>query len=407
VRRRLLASNALIALAAVLVLGIPLAIVEAHRERADAETQLEREADAIAAAVDDRVEVGRRLDVAALRGRVHAGHEVTIRPRRGAAVQVGGPIRGDRITVGSGGAGSARVTASAPSSEVTSRIERRWLLIGLLSVAGIGAAVALGALQGRRLARPLEQLARTSKRLGEGDFSTRAERSSIAEVDAVAAALDSTAIRIAHLLGREREFAANAAHQLRTPLTALRLRLEEIETLAGDVAGAETAKALHEVDRLQATIADLLALADDGRAGDAGALDVGELVRAHAERWRPFYARAGRPLAVEAQQGAEASASRGAVGQAVDVLIENALQHGGGAVTVSVEDRGGRSVIAVADEGDGVPAGAEQTIFERGGSPAGGTGVGLHLARALVEADGGRLRLVRPRPARFEIALPG
>ncbi|HEX4691921.1 MAG TPA: HAMP domain-containing sensor histidine kinase [Solirubrobacteraceae bacterium] len=404
-RRRLLATNAMIALAAVLVLGLPLAIVEAHRERADAETQLEREADAVAAAVDDRIEAGRPLDVAALRVRIRPGHEVTIRPRRGAIVRVGGPIRGDRITVGSGAADSARVTASAPSSEVTARVERRWALIGLLSLAGITAAVALGALQGRRLARPLERLARTSTRLGEGDFSTRAERSAIPEIDAVAAALDSTAIRIARLLGREREFAANAAHQLRTPLTALRLRLEEIEALGGADVAAETAPALHEVDRLQATIADLLAHAENGRAGDAGPLDVAELVRAHAERWRPLYARAGRPLAVEAAAGASAGASAGAVGQAVDVLIENALQHGGGAVTVSVEDRDGRAVIAVADEGDGVPAGAERAIFERGGSPAGGTGVGLHLARALVEADGGRLRLVRPRPARFEIAL--
>jgi signal transduction histidine kinase len=407
VRRRLLATNAVIALAAVLVLGVPLAIVEAHRERADAETQLEREADAVGAAVDDRLEGGRWLDAATLRRRVRPGHEATIRTRRGTIVHVGGPVRGDRITVGSGAASSARVTASAPSSEVTARIERRWALIALLSGAGVAAAVALGAVQGRRLARPLEQLARTSTRLGDGDFSTRAERSAIAEIDAVAAALDSTAIRIARLLGREREFAANAAHQLRTPLTALRLRLEEIKTLDGEDVGAETAKALHEVDRLQATITDLLAHAEDGRAGDAGPLDVAELVRAHADRWRPLYLRVGRPLAVEAAASATAAASRGAVGQAVDVLIENALEHGGGAVTVSVEDRDGRAVIAVADEGEGVPAGTERAIFARGGSPAGGTGVGLHLARALVEADGGRLRLVRPRPARFEIALPG
>jgi signal transduction histidine kinase len=407
-RRRLLVSTALTALATVLVLGIPLAFVEAHRERADANSRLEREADGVAAAVDDQLERHQPLDAGALGRLVRPGHEVVVRPRDGQAVtRIGATIHGSRITVRSGAPGSARVTASAPAADVTERVRHRWLLIGLLSAAGIGAAVLLGLVQGRRLSRPLEDLARTSTLLGEGDFSARAGRSDVAEIDAVARALDATAIRIAQLLGREREFAVNTAHQLRTPLTALRLRLEEIETLQGPGLAEETGRALHEVDRLEATIDDLLAMARHGRAGEAQPIDLDALVRAHAARWRPLFARAGRSLALALGASIRPVASRGAVGQALDVLVDNALTHGAGRVTIAVDERDGRAIIAVADEGDGVPAGAERRIFERGDSSGGGTGVGLHLARALVEAEGGRLRLASARPARFEIALPG
>src|SRR4029079_19381912 len=170
---------------------------------------------------------------------------------------------------------ATRITASEPAAEVDHQVHQRWLLIGLLALGAVGAAVLLALLQGRRLSRPLEQLARTSTLLGEGDFSARAGRASIEEIDAVAVAPDATAGRIAQLVGREREFTANAAHQLRTPLTALRLRLEEIEAQRPPGLEEETARALHEVDRLQATVDDLLTLAREGRAGDARPLDLG------------------------------------------------------------------------------------------------------------------------------------
>ena len=104
--------------------------------------------------------------------------------------------------------------------------------------------------------------------------------------------------------------------------------------------------------------------------------------------------------------GAAPVASRGAIGQALDVLVDNALRHGAGTVTVAIEDRDGRAVLSVSDEGAGVAAGAERVIFERGGSVAGGTGVGIHLARSLVEAENGRLRVATGRPSRFEIVFP-
>src|SRR5690349_5593316 len=380
-RRRLVLSTALIALATVLVLGVPLAFVEANRERADADARLEREADAVAAAVDDLVERGQPIHAASLRRLVHPGHEVVIRPPGVRAIVLGTRLEGRRIAAASGAAGPARVTASVSAGEVDAEVRRRWLLIALLAAAAVGAAELLALVQARRLSRPLEQLARTSTLLGEGDFSARAGRSAIEEIDAVAVALDATAVRIAQLVGREREFTANAAHQLRTPLTALRLRLEEIESRQPAGLERETARALHEVDRLQATVDDVLALAREGRAGDAQPLDLGALIRTHAVRWRPLFHRAGRRLDLAAGNGAAPLASRGAIGQALDVLVDNALEHGAGTVTVAIEDRDGRAVLSVSDEGAGVAPGSERVIFDRGGSFAGGTGVGLHLAR--------------------------
>jgi len=404
-RRRLVLSTALIALATVLVLGIPLAFVESNRERADAGARLEREADTVAAAVDDRLERGQPINAAALQPLVRHGHEVVIRPPGAPAVVLGTPVRGRRITAGSGAAGPARITASVSAAEVDAQVRRRWLLIALLSAGAVAAAVLLALVQARRLSRPLEQLARTSTLLGEGDFSARAGRASIEEIDAVAVALDATAVRIAQLVGREREFTANAAHQLRTPLTALRLRLEEIEAQRPPGLEEETARALHEVDRLQATVDDLLTLAREGRAGDARPLDLGALIRTHATRWRPLFDRAGRVLDLADGTAASPVASRGAIGQALDVLVDNALQHGRGKVTIGVERRDGRTVLSVSDEGPGIAPGSERMIFQRGGSSAGGTGVGLHLARSLVEAENVRLRVAKGRPATFEIVF--
>ncbi len=406
-RRRLVVSTALIALATVLLLGIPLAFVEANRERADAGARLEREADAVAAAVDDQVERGRPVVASSsLRELVRRGHEVVVRPSQGPVVVLGTPVKGRRISAGSGAAGPVRVTASVSASEVDAAVRRRWLLIALLAAGAVGAAVLLALVQARRLSRPLEQLALTSTLLGEGDFSARAGRSAIEEIDAVAVALDATAVRIAQLVGREREFTVNAAHQLRTPLTALRLRLEEIEAQRPPGLEQETARALHEVDRLQATVDDLLTLAREGRTGDARPLDLGALIRTHVTRWRPLFDRAGRRVVVADGHGVTPLASRGAIGQALDVLVDNALRHGGGTVRIAVESRDGRAVLSVSDEGPGVTPGSERMIFQRGGSAAGGTGIGLHLARSLVEAENARLRVATGRPSTFEIVFP-
>jgi signal transduction histidine kinase len=403
-RRRLVLSTALIALASVAVLGVPLGIVESKRVRTDAAARLEREADAVGSAVDDRLEAHRALSAAALDRLVPRGHRVVIVVRGGRRLSVGSPVRGDVTRQRAGSVQNATIVAEAPASEVGDRIRRAWLLIAGLAFGGVAAAVALALVQARRLARPLESLARTSARLGEGDFSTRAGRFSIPEVDALAHVLDASAERIAQLVGREREFSSNASHQLRTPLTALRLRLESLQSGgSADAERAEVEAALVEVDRLETTIADLLAYARKERAGDAIELDLLDLARRHADTWGVLFRRAGRRLEVRGDGRAIVTASPGALGQVLDVLLDNALEHGAGTTVVTVSADGPR--LAVEDEGTGVAAAAAPALFERGASDADGTGIGLHLAHVLASAEGGELRLAHASPPCFELVL--
>jgi signal transduction histidine kinase len=405
VRRRLTRSSVLIALAAVLVLGVPLAVVDAARVDGDVTGKLEREADAVAGVIDDRVEQGRPVTAAEIAPLVHHGHRVTV-VSGGRAVVAGARLSGGVVSARSGTSRAATVIAAAPRSEVRDRVLRSWLLIAGLGAVGVGLAFALAAAQARRLSRPLEVVAEGSERLGEGDFSVRVPDAGVPEIDAIARALGSSAERIARLVAREREFSVNVSHQLRTPLTALRLRLEEAQREETPAAvAAELTAALREADRLDATVGDLLAYSRAESEGRRVAIDLDAVVAAHVAAWRPVVARAGRRLAVELGGGGPVGASRGTVGQVLDVLLENALRHGAGTISVRVRDEPGWAAVVVEDEGDGVAREQRERIFDRGATGAGGTGIGLHLARALAVADGGTLHLTRAAPARLELRL--
>lgn len=406
VRRRLVASTALIALAAVLVLGIPLAIVESARVRSDQIGRLEREADAIAAVVDDRAERGDPITAALLAPRVAGGHQITVVLEGGRRIVVGATLRADARRVRAGSSRNSVVTAGAPLSEEHRRELRALVLLVLLSAGGVALAVVLARWQARRLSDPLEAMAQSSARLGDGDFSVRAPRSNVPEIDAIAQALDSSARRIAGLVAREREFSSNASHQLRTPLTALRLRIEELGSIEDPAERErETGAALTEADRLEATIVDLLAYARVERQGRVTRLDLAVVARDHAGRWAPLLAVDGRTLSIDIAAPVHAEASPGTVGQVLDVLLENAHRHGHGTVTVRVSADDSRPLLSVEDDGPGVPADAREQVFRRGASGGSGTGIGLHLARALADADGATLRVAAERPACFELRL--
>ncbi|MDX6647437.1 MAG: hypothetical protein QOK40_3164 [Miltoncostaeaceae bacterium] len=400
-RARLLASSVLIALAAVIILGVPLGLVGTRLVRSDATTSLQREAQAVAGAIEDDLEVGRALPLARVRRLLSTGHTFTVTDRRG-TVLVGSRPADDHMSASAAAAKGAVVSVSAPTGEVDERVAHLWLVIGLLAVGGIVAALSLGLLQGRRFARPLERLAETSARLGAGDFTARAGRQVLPEMDALAVALDRSAERIAELVQRERAFSANVSHQLRTPLTAIRLRLEELADAPDAAVRQEARAALEQSERLERTVEDLLALARHGRAGAVAPIDAASLLRQRVSAWLPTYRRQRRALEARAGGTSLALGARGALEQALDVLLENALRHGGGTVVAEARRVDGHLILSVSDAGAGVAPNAEAAIFEQ--RPTGG--IGLPLARALIEAGGGRLRLARPRPARFEVILP-
>ena len=405
-RRQLIVSTGLIAVAAVLILGIPLGIVEARHTRGEATARLEREADAVAAVVDDRVEAGRPIPARVVARYVRGGHHAVVVTPRGQRIEVGPAIRGEALAQRSGASQRATIIVSEPRVEVDHRVIGVWLLIGALGLAGVAAATALAALQARRLVRPLDAMAVTSRRLGEGDFSARAGRFGIPEVDVVAEALDASAERIAGMVAREREFSGNVSHQLRTPLTALRLRLEEVAGLDDrEERRAEAELALAEADRLDSTIGALLTHARSPHDQRVDDLDLDAVVDEHVQRWQRVFREARRPLRVELDlNGRRVRSSAAATGQVLDVLLENALRHGGGAVRVTTAAENGRACLAVADEGPGIaPSGID--IFERGSSRRDGSGIGLHLARALARAYAGQLVLAQASPPRFELRL--
>jgi signal transduction histidine kinase len=256
-----------------------------------------------------------------------------------------------------------------------------------------------------RLSRPLEHLAASAEALGNGDFSARSRPAGIAEIDSVGAALDSTAIRLDELIARERAFSTDASHQLRTPLTALRLGLEvALEDPDQDPREA-IQTAIGATDKLQRTIEDLLQLARDS-ARPTTPLDLSGLFTELEYTWGRRLADDGRELTITIHRHTPTSrASTAAVRQILAVLVDNAVSYGTGAVSVTARDAGNTLAIDVSNEGPGIMVPTEQ-LFTRRSPQARGHGIGLALARSLAEAEGGRLRLTQPSPPTFTLFAP-
>lgn len=404
-RARLLFSHMIIAAVAILVLGIPLGILGQRAAADNAQEVAARQAEAIA----ELLEVAHESDapvpverIAALIG-PDAAAEVIPHDGEGGIIRIGTPPPGAVVADASGDDEIAVTVFGDPSAGSGGDGDAIWLLIALMGALGLLASAGLAVLQSRRLARPLEDLARASSRLGSRDFS--AGRHGLAEVDELAEALDRNAARIADLLERERAFSANVSHQMRTPLAAIGLRLEELTRSEDEEVRTEARAGLDQVERLTRTIDDLLALAREGRAGDAVPVRVDELVRERVAGWRTAFEGAGRPVPAVRLPADPliARASPGAVEQALDVLLDNALQHGAGAVEVVARESDGYVSVGVTDEGPGIPDARVATLF--GGGP--GRGLGLPLARTMIEAGGGRVRVSGAPRRHVELLLVG
>ncbi|MBJ8338436.1 HAMP domain-containing histidine kinase [Antrihabitans sp. YC3-6] len=418
-RRRILLSILAVVTFTTLVLGIPLMYTAwlwvEDITRNDLQSRLDRIAAEIIAQEGEAGMVNGPLDTSSVRLLVPDGGLLVIvypTPQDSASRADIGARTVEHALVESlsmGTSGSLRL--EVPSDEMRERQKQAVGAVGLVVIASMAAGTAVAVITARRLADPLRDVAARAARLAEGDFRPDPRRHGIPELDRVSDVLDSATVEIAIRLQRERALVADVSHQLRSRLTAVRLRLDELSVHPDPAVVDEAEEAMAQVDRLTIAIDDLVrASRVEGAVSGVALSVVDELSTVIAEWQRPFED-AGRSLRLGGDAALRAPVTGSRLREAVSVLVDNALVHGGGVCTVSVRmvrgvgDREPSVCVEVADEGRGVSNDLAPHIFDRGFSGAGSTGVGLALARALVEADGGRLELQRRSPALFALFL--
>jgi signal transduction histidine kinase len=442
--RRLLLSYLLLALFVLAVLEIPLGLSYARNERQDLTRKLERDAAALATLSEDVLAGRRGIDRPTLAGiarryQRETGGRVVITNARGIGlVDTDPPAPGKRsfasrpefakalhkkiasgtrrsqtldaellyvaVPVVSGGKVRGAVRVSYPTSEITARVTRFWIL--LAAIAGI--VLLAAGLVGRRLAhsiaRPLRNVEQAAASAGRGHLDARAPTDAgPVEVRSLAASFNETVEKLDELIRAREEFAADAAHQLRTPLAALRLRLENLERDVAPAGRDDFDKALVEVERLSHLVDGLLALArSDPRSATPETIEVSDVVDERLDAWSPLVSEEDVFLIADVEDDLLARATPGRLEQVLDNLIANALEASPPRtwITVSAAQEGSWVELHVVDEGPGMSAEERARAFDRlwqGDSGKGASGLGLAIVQRLVTSDGGHVELLPAR----------
>lgn len=240
----------------------------------------------------------------------------------------------------------------------------------------------------------------------DGDGALPREVVGLTDVDWTTGDLARLAGELAQQRAMDRDFAADASHQLRTPLTALLMRLEEIgETDDIDAIRDEAAVAVTQVERLT-DVVDTMRNRTKGEEAQLPEISLDSVLAGLQREYQPAFTAARRTMRVEGPRGLAVRASPVDLAQILQTLVENALDHGNGRVEIAIRGSGSSVVVEVRDEGEGVPTAIAPHIFERSVTSH-GSGLGLGLARQLAERNGGRLELVQAQPAVFAVFLSG
>jgi signal transduction histidine kinase len=349
-------------------------------------------------------------------GQILGQRQGTLPTREKAPAEPGGPtmllvtapVLHDRQVIGA-------VRAEVPISTLNATVGRSWLALAAIGLAVIVVGLILAWFLARSIARPVERLEDAADDLRRGELDARAPVEGPEEVASLSTSFNRMADAMEANLTAQRDFVANASHQLRTPMTGLRLRLEAIEGEGGFPAEQAT-KAQVELSRLAKLVDDLLALARASSVGTAGSrIDLCEAVREAADRWCDTARSNGKSLEVAAGEPLPVITDPSDLGHVLDNLIENAIKYSPPGGTVRVEATSDRvtPVVAVADDGVGIPPAERERIFERffrgtiGLSSSPGTGLGLAIVAELVHKWGGNVCLAdQAAGTRFEVRFP-
>ncbi|RLE20111.1 MAG: two-component sensor histidine kinase [Actinobacteria bacterium] len=303
------------------------------------------------------------------------------------------------VPVASGGTvhGALRITLG--TEEVTERIWKFWLgLIGIAVViltvmAGVGWIIA------RSITRPIRRLEATATRFSGGDLTpTDPDANAPHELVALEVAMNDMASRLDELIERQRAFVADASHQLRTPLTALRLRLENLQ-FDNPTDAQELDDAIDETTRLAALVDDLLRLARTENSLPPVDVNLTELIRDRVDVWTATAEQNQISLELVASgNDVHASVTPGGIEQVLDNLLDNAFRAApeGSSVVVTITDGTTDQTIAIADGGPGLSDDdKDQALnrFWRSDDSIPGTGLGLAIVDTILQASGGSIEL--------------
>jgi signal transduction histidine kinase len=315
------------------------------------------------------------------------------------------------LPVGSASGIQGAVRITYPASVVDARIRHIWLLLAATGGVVLGIVFLASLLLARSVTRPLGELERAAEDLGKGDLAVRAAvPKGPNEVTVLAESFNATAARLEQLVGAQRAFVADASHQLRTPLAALRLRLENLEADVSGQAADDLDGALAEVRRLSRLVDGLLALTRAEQSTSIPtSISVDELLDGRCDAWDAFAAERHVLIESSLRRGQFVRATPGRLEQVVDNLLNNALEVApeGSAVRLVAIDRDNWVELRVSDEGPGMAQDERARAFDRfwqsptarrEGRPSGHFGLGLAIVRELVVADGGEVRL-EPSPS--------
>jgi signal transduction histidine kinase len=403
--RRLIVAFLTLALGIIALYGVPRIVMVSDLVHASETQYAERMAGVVAAVIDDRGDA-KPVDEAFLASLLTEGESVEYRDADGRMVRAGSIPAADDITRTAEARG-ATVSFTRSGEAVAERVATAIAPVIFIGVALLFISAIAAVLLARSLSRPFLSVLETVREIGRGNLQPPSEPMRIPEARAIDTALRASATALENRLRREHEFAANASHQLRTPITALRLELEDLSLWpqTPPVVREQLDHAVREIDRLADAISQLLEFARGETPGSGVFEPLHESLRAAANRWSAQAEAAGRTVRVVSADPTLGDAPA-ATSQILDVLLHNAIRHGRGEITVSGTRRAEYVTVQVSDEG-ARPSGNQ--IFHRRPeqrSATSGERIGLALSAELAESLGGHLLLEGTPTTTFSLILP-
>jgi signal transduction histidine kinase len=450
--RRLLFSYLGLAVLILLILEVPLATLAQRFERQLATSQIEKEADGLVALISDDVASGRQTQLTSVISsyKSRTGGEVTVILPGGAVLAsasddedsdarewhgvIARALAGQTNSIYTSDEGKpygvagepvyddgrlvAALVLGSPTVLTQHRIHEIWLALGAFAIGAIVVAGGAGIVLARSLSLPLGRLEATVARFGSGELSTRAgESHGPPEIRSLAARFNQMAGQLDELVDAQKRFVADASHQLRSPLTALRLRLENLEATADASSQDSIAAVGQEVQRLSRIVDGLLTLSRSG--GEAPAtvdVDVRTVIEQRCDAWSALAAEKG--VTVEASDSGRPVVQRrlhpGDLDQIIDNLLANAVEVSPDRSRIEVAlaaGANGSAEVHVIDHGPGLADDERKRAFDRfwqGAHRSGHSGLGLAIVRQLAGRNGldVELRAADPHGVDAVVVLP-